>query len=66
MTPEPSRQLKVGTRVSFNGDPSDSGKVTATQLRYVTIKWDDGHQSLTSHNEMKRIELIEPPKVKRK
>ena len=66
MTPEQSKKLKVGTRVCFNGDPADSGKVTAIQATYITIKWDDGHKSFTGHNEMRRIELVEPPKVKRK
>ena len=66
MTPEQSKLLKVGTRVCFNGDPEDSGKVTSIEPRYVTIKWRDGHKSLTSHKEMKRVELVEPPKVKRK
>jgi hypothetical protein len=64
MTAEQSKLLKVGTRVCFNGDPADSGKVTAIQARYVVIKWQDGHQSFTGHNEMKRIELVDPPKVK--
>jgi hypothetical protein len=63
MTPEQSKKLEVGTRVCFNGDPADSGKVTAIQATYITIKWDDGqHRSLTGHNEMKRVELISSPK----
>ena len=66
MTPEQSRQLKVGTRVCFNGDPADTRKVISIGAQYVTIKWDDGHQSFTGHNEMERIEFIESPKVKRK
>jgi len=58
MTPEQSEQLKVGTRVCFNGDITDIGEVTAINARYVTIKWDDGHRSFTGHNEMKRVELL--------
>jgi hypothetical protein len=58
MTPEQSKNLKVGTRVCFNGDPSDRGRVTAVGSRYVTIKWDDGHQSFTAHNDMHRVELM--------
>jgi hypothetical protein len=58
MTSEQSKQLKVGARVCFNGDKSDSGTVTASHARYVTIKWDDGHESFTGHNEMKRVELV--------
>jgi hypothetical protein len=62
MTPKQSKQLKVGTRVCFNGDPADGGKVTSVEARYVTIKWDDGHQSFTGHNEMKRVELVSSPR----
>jgi hypothetical protein len=58
VTPEQSKQLKVGTRICFNDDPADSGKVTAISMRYVTIKWDDGHQSYSGHNDMKRVELL--------
>jgi hypothetical protein len=58
MTPDQSKQLKVGNRVCFNGDQTDRGTVTAIHMRYVTIKWDDGHQSYSGHNEMKRVELL--------
>jgi hypothetical protein len=58
MTSEQSRQLKVGTLVCFNGDKTDRGKITAIQSRYVTIKWDDGHESHTGHNNMQRIERV--------
>ena len=58
MTGEQSRQLKVGDRVCFDGDQSDCGTVTANQARYLTIKWDDGHQSLWGHNDMKRVERV--------
>lgn len=58
MTTDQSKKLKVGTRVCFNGDPSDRGTVTAIRFRFVTIKWDDGHQSLTGHDEMNRVTLL--------
>jgi hypothetical protein len=58
MTPEQSKQLKVSTRVCFNGEQADGGTVTAIQAKYVTIKWEDGHQSFWSHKEMKRVELL--------
>jgi hypothetical protein len=58
MTPEQSRKLKVGIRVYFDGDQSDRGTVEATNARYVTIKWDDGHKSFTGHGEMRRVESI--------
>ncbi len=57
MTPQQSQDLKVGSRVCFNGVRSDAGTVTASHVRYLTIKWDDGHESFTGHNEMKRIDL---------
>jgi hypothetical protein len=58
MTPEQSRKLKPGARVYFNGDPADLGTVTATNAKYVTLKWDDGHQSFSGHREMKRVDLL--------
>jgi hypothetical protein len=58
MTPDQSKQLKTGTRVCFNGDQADLGTVIATETRYVTIKWDDGHKSFSGHREMKRVELV--------
>jgi hypothetical protein len=66
MTPEQSKKLPVGTRVCFNGDQTDRGKVTSIEARYVIIKWRDGHESFTGHNAMDRVELVEPPKVNRK
>ena len=64
MTGDVSRNLKVGTRVCFNGEQADRGTVTATEARYVTIKWDDGHESFTGHDEMKRVELVRAHKSK--
>jgi hypothetical protein len=58
MTSEESRQLKVGNRVCFDGEKTDQGKVIATQFRYVTIDWSDGHKSFTGHGEMSRIEQV--------
>jgi hypothetical protein len=58
MTPEQSKKLKVGDRVCFNDNTADRGKVSAILARYVTIKWDDGHQSFTGHKEMRRVKLL--------
>jgi hypothetical protein len=58
MTADQSKLLKIGTRVCFNGDQADRGTVTATNVGYVTIKWEDGHQSYTGHGDMKRVELL--------
>jgi hypothetical protein len=39
---------------------------TSIEARYVTIKWRDGNQSFTGHNEMTRVELVGPTIVKLK
>jgi hypothetical protein len=65
MTPDESRKLKPGARVCFNGDPADVGTVTAIEARYVTIKWNDRHQSFTGHKNMQRVELINLKSLKR-
>ena len=64
MTAAQSKQLKVGDCVCWNGNPADRGTVTASHARYVTIKWDDGHESFTGHDEMKRVELVRAHKSK--
>jgi small-conductance mechanosensitive channel len=56
MTPQQSKQLKIGDHVCFNGEITDRGMVIAVQARYVTIKWNDGHKSFTGHNNMTRVE----------
>ena len=58
MTGDESRQLRVGDRVCWNGNAADRGTVTAIHIRYVTIKWHDGYESFTGHNDMKRVELV--------
>jgi hypothetical protein len=58
MTPQQSKTLKPSTRVCFDGDEADRGTIKANSANYVTIKWDDGHQSFTGHSNMKRIELV--------
>jgi hypothetical protein len=58
MTAEQSKMLKAGDHVCFNNDPADLGTVIATETRYVTIRWQDGHRSLTGHRNMTRVELV--------
>jgi hypothetical protein len=58
MTPEQSKNLKAGDNVCFDGDPADLGTVIATETRYVTIRWEDSHRSLTGHKNMQRVELV--------
>jgi hypothetical protein len=66
MTPDQSKTLKTGSRVCFDGDEADRGTVKAANAKYLTIKWDDGHQSFTGHGDMKRIELVAPEPAKRR
>jgi hypothetical protein len=66
MTPDQSRKLKSGVRVCFDGDESDLGTVKATNAKYITIKWQDGHQSFTGHGDMKRVELVAPEPASRR
>jgi hypothetical protein len=58
MTQSQSILLKVGARVVFNGDLADRGTVKATNAKYLTVKWDDGHESFTGHGAMKRVESV--------
>jgi hypothetical protein len=58
MTSEQSLKLKPGNRVCWNGDAADSGKIKATNAKYVTIEWDDGHESYTGHGDMKRVDVV--------
>jgi hypothetical protein len=66
MTPEQSKTLKPGARVCWNGEESDQGTVKATNAKYVTIRWLDGHESFTGHGNMHRIELTAPEPAKRR
>jgi hypothetical protein len=66
MTGEQSKQLKVGTRVCFNGEAADHGTVKATNWKYITIAWHDGHTSFQAHSDMSRVNLVAPIKLKAK
>jgi hypothetical protein len=66
MTPEQSLKLKPGDRVYFNGYESDQGTVKATNGKYVSIKWDDGHVSYTGHRDMARVDVAELETAKRR
>jgi hypothetical protein len=53
------RHLREDNLIGTRGDKADRGTVTATHLRYVTINWDDGHQSFSGHNnDMRRVERV--------
>jgi hypothetical protein len=66
MTGEQSKKLKVGTRVCSNGEQADLGTVKATNWKYITIAWHDGHASFQAHDDMRRVYLVTPIKLKAK
>jgi len=45
--------------MTMTGNQSDLGTVKARSFRYVTIKWQDGHESFTGHRAMQRVSLAE-------
>jgi hypothetical protein len=66
MTGERPKLLKVGTRVCFHGEAADHGTVKATNWKYITITWHDGHTSFQAHDDMKPVKLVAPIKLKAK
>jgi hypothetical protein len=57
VTPEQSRQLKVGQRVSWQNDERDRGNVVERDWSGVRIRWDNGKTSFHHHNDMREIGL---------
>jgi hypothetical protein len=55
VTPEQSRNLKVGQRVSWLGDDQDRGIIVERDWSGVRIKWDNGKTSFYHHNDMRDI-----------
>ena len=55
VTPEQSRNLKVGQRVSWQGDDADRGIIVERDWSGVKIKWDNGKSSFYHHNDMREI-----------
>jgi hypothetical protein len=58
MTSEQSKLLNVGARVCFNDEEADHGTVKATNWKYITIAWHDGHTSYQAHGDMTRVSLV--------
>ena len=55
VTPEQSRTLNIGQRVSWLGDEQDRGIVVERDWTGVSIKWDNGKTSFHHHNDMRDI-----------
>ena len=55
MTATESRDLKVGSRVCWQGKADDGGKITETKWNAVTIAWDNGQVSEVQHGDMREL-----------
>jgi hypothetical protein len=55
VTPEQSRNLKVGQRVSWQGNDQDRGIIVERDWSGVRIKWDNGKTTFYHHNDMREI-----------
>jgi hypothetical protein len=56
MTVTESKGLKKGNRVCWRSDATDSGTITKTSWDGVTIAWDNGHEAVVHHGDMREIE----------
>jgi hypothetical protein len=57
MTPERSKRLKIGQRVTWRGNAADQGTVTASDWSGVRIAWDNGKDQFLHHNNMTEVEV---------
>ena len=55
MTPNDSKQLKIGHRVAWHDNAKDQGTVTATDWSGVHIEWDDSGDQYFHHNNMDAV-----------
>jgi hypothetical protein len=58
MTPDQSKQLKVGHRVAWRDSATDQGTVVATDWSGVQIKWDNGKTQFFHHNNMSEVSSV--------
>jgi len=54
MTPDQSKQLKVGQRVAWHDSATDLGTVKATDWSGVQIAWDNGKDQIFSRQQHDR------------
>ena len=55
MTPDQSKRLKVGHRVTWHDSAKDQGTVIAADWSGVQIEWDDGKTQFFHHNNMTEV-----------
>ena len=56
MTAAESRALKTGTRVWWQRNAADCGKITETSWDAVTIAWDNGQVASIHHGDMRDVQ----------
>jgi hypothetical protein len=56
MTAAESRALKKGTRVWWQRNAADCGKITETSWDAVTIAWDNGQVASIHHGDMREVQ----------
>lgn len=57
MTPEQSRKLRVGQRLTWQDNKTDQGTVTACDWSGVRVAWDNGTDQFVYHNDMEDLAL---------
>jgi hypothetical protein len=50
-----SKDLKLGARVCWKADATDTGKITERSWHSVTIAWDNHHVATVHHGDMREI-----------
>jgi hypothetical protein len=58
MTVAESKSLKKGSRVYWQGDADDSGRITEISWDAVTIAWDNGQVATVHHGDMREIQRV--------
>lgn len=56
MTAAESKGLKIGSRVYWQGDREDMGRVTELSWDGVTIAWETGHVAKVHHGDMREVQ----------
>jgi len=56
MTVAESKGLEKGSRVCWQGNAADSGRITETSWDAVTIAWDNGQVATVHHGDMREIQ----------
>ena len=53
-----SKNLNKGSRVCWQGNGADSGRITETTWDAVTIVWDNGQVATVHHGDMREIQKV--------